>query len=343
MLTERQLFILEAIIRSYTEDGQPIGSKRLEQQLPIHASSATIRNEMAYLEKQGLIAKEHSSSGRIPTERGYRYYVDHIMKPSKLDLTAVQNIRQSFNSEFQKVDEIVATSAQILSDLTQYTAISLKPEATDIRLEGFRMVPLGDQQIMVILVTSDGRVESQMYAIPSGIRGEELEAVTRVINDKVVGLSLNQVIAKLHESLPLILRYLHQADGFMDAFGQIVNKAVERQVYVSGKTNLLSFTPWASPEQIKALYTLIDQSNNLNSLLDAGSKGISIKMGSELPDRLLSHYSLVSAAYDDGNNGQGIIAILGPNNMPYSKMIGLIDVFRDEMTKRIFAYYRHLH
>ena len=194
MLTERQLLILEAIIRDYTNEGQPIGSKRLEQQLPIHASSATIRNEMAALEKLSLIAKEHSSSGRIPSERGYRYYVDHIMKPAKIDRDAVQNIRQSFGNEFQKVDEIVATSARILSDLTQYTAISLKPEAADIRLEGFRMVPIGDRQVMVILVTSDGTVESQMYNLPAGIHGDELESVIRVINDKVVGLSLNQVV-----------------------------------------------------------------------------------------------------------------------------------------------------
>lgn len=152
--------------------------------------------------KLGLIAKEHSSSGRIPSERGYRYYVDHIMKPAKIDRGAVQNIRQSFGNEFQKVDEIIATSARILSDLTQYTAISLKPESADIRLEGFRMVPIGDRQVMVILVTSDGTVESQMYNLPAGINGDELESVIRVINDKVVGLSLNQVVAKLHECLP---------------------------------------------------------------------------------------------------------------------------------------------
>ena len=342
MLTERQLLILKAIIRDYTNKGQPIGSKRLEQQLPIHASSATIRNEMAALEKLGLIAKEHSSSGRIPSERGYRYYVDHIMKPAKIDRGAVQNIRQSFGNEFQKVDEIVATSARILSDLTQYTAISLKPESADIRLEGFRMVPIGDRQVMVILVTSDGTVESQMYNLPAGIHGDELESVIRVINDKVVGLSLNQVVAKLHECLPLITKYLHKPDGFMDAFGSILDKAVKKQVYVSGKTNLLSFAHWEDPEQIKALYSLIDQSANLGMLLENRDGDVSVKLGSELSDALLSHYSLVSAAYDDGNNGQGIIAILGPTNMPYSKVIGLLDAFRDELTQRIFDYYQHL-
>ena len=129
MLTERQLLILEAVIRNYTEAGQPIGSKTLQQQLPVHVSSATIRNEMAVLEQQGYIAKEHSSSGRIPSLKGYRYYVDNLMKPSKLDRNALYDIRNSFGNEFQKIDEILATSAKILSDLTSYTAISLKPEA----------------------------------------------------------------------------------------------------------------------------------------------------------------------------------------------------------------------
>ena len=124
----------------------------------------------------------------------------------------------------------------------------------------------------------------------------------------------------MHECLPLITKYLHKPDGFMDAFGSILDKAVKKQVYVSGKTNLLSFAHWEDPEQVKALDSLIDQS----------------------ADALLSHYSLVSAAYDDGNNGQGIIAILGPTNMPYSKVIGLLDAFRDELTQRIFDYYQHL-
>ena len=193
VLTERQLLILEAVIRNYTEAGQPIGSKTLQQQLPVHVSSATIRNEMAVLEQQGYIAKEHSSSGRIPSLKGYRYYVDNLMKPSKLDRNALYDIRNSFGNEFQKIDEILATSAKILSDLTSYTAISLKPEAKDLRLEGFRLVELGNQQVMVILVTSDGTVESQTFTMPSGISGSELEAVIRLINDKVVGLPLRQV------------------------------------------------------------------------------------------------------------------------------------------------------
>ena len=120
VLTERQLLILETIIKDYTDVGQPIGSKTLQEQLPVHVSSATIRNEMAALEKAGLIRKEHSSSGRVPSIKGYRYYVDNILTPAQVDQQALADIRSSFQGDFSKVDEIVAASANILSDLTNY-------------------------------------------------------------------------------------------------------------------------------------------------------------------------------------------------------------------------------
>ena len=179
MLTDRQLSILKAIIQNYTDVGQPIGSKKLQEQLPIHVSSATIRNEMAALERQGLIMKQHSSSGRIPSLEGYRYYVDNLLEPDKLDRNVVSRIRKSLNYEFAKVDDIVALSAQLLSQMTNYVAISLKPGSNDVVVEGFRLVPLGNQQVMVLLVTSDGSVENQIFSIPENIHGDQLEAVIR--------------------------------------------------------------------------------------------------------------------------------------------------------------------
>lgn len=340
VLTDRQLLILEAIIRDYTEIGQPIGSKALQEQLPIHVSSATIRNEMAVLEHQGYITKEHSSSGRVPSLKGYRYYVDNIVKPAKLDKQSLKSIRNSFGNEFLKVDEIVATSAKILSDLTSYTAIMLKPDSTDLRLEGFRMVPIGHQQVMVILVASDGTVESQIFNIPPEISGDELEAVMRLINDQVVGLPLNQVITKLHATLPLLTRYLQQPAGFLDVFGNVLDKAVKEQVYVSGRMNLLNFAHDNNVEQLKSLYSLVNQVPNISDLVD-NDKGISVRFGDELTNKLLLDYSLVSATYDDGHNGQGLIAILGPTNMPYAKMIGLLGAFRKELTARLIDYYQN--
>lgn len=342
MLTKRQLLILEAIIRDYTSAGQPIGSKTLQNQLPVHVSSATIRNEMATLEKLGYLIKEHSSSGRYPSLKGYRFYVDHLVKPEKINKEDIQGIRASFGSEFQKVDEIVATSARVLSEITNYTAISLKPDSKEVRLEGFRMVPFGEQQVMVILVTSDGSVESQIFSLPEGITGEILEPVIRIINDQVVGYPLSQIADRLQESIVLLTKYLRQPEGFLDVFGRALDKSLQSQFYVGGKMNLLNFIDSDNVDQVKALYSLVDHSQDISALLgDVGPNDITVKFGNELQNQP-GNYSLISAHYNIENHGQGIIALLGPTNMPYSKLIGLLGVFRQELTQRLIDYYRNL-
>ncbi|MGX5377451.1 heat-inducible transcriptional repressor HrcA [Ligilactobacillus sp. LYQ135] len=338
MLTDRQLAILEAIIQDYTNIGQPVGSKKLQEQLPIHVSSATIRNEMAALEHAGYIMKQHSSSGRVPSLRGYRYYVDNLLKPVKVDQQMIKNIRHELSNEFSKVDDIVALSARLLSQMTNYVAISLKPESSDVVIEGFRAVPLRNRQIMILLVTSDGSVQSQKFTIPADIHGDDLESVIRIINDEIVGLQLNQVNDKLVEILPSILNHLHQSSGFMKTVGDILDKALHEHVYVSGKRNLLNFASDDNLEQVKSLYSLVDHSINLDELIQKSDQDVAVTIKDSSQGNALD-YSLVSATYDDGNHGHGLIAILGPTNMPYSKMIGMMDTFRDELSKRLTNYY----
>jgi heat-inducible transcriptional repressor len=341
MLTERQLLILEAIVQDYADVGRPVGSKSLERQLPVHVSSATIRNEMAVLEKMGFLLKEHSSSGRIPSLKGYRYYVNNLVKPSIVDPRLVDNVRHSLNEQFFKVDQLVAAAARILSEMTNYTAITFKPTAKTTKLQGFKIMPLGNQQVMVMLVTNDGEVESQLFNLPRQISGEELEAVVRVINDQIVGLPLDEVVAKLKESVPLLVHYIHHPTGFLNIFGGILDKAVSDQFYIGGKLNLLNFVEDGNIEQIKSLYSMIDRSADVNSLVETSDsqQTIHVKLGDEMDDRSLQNYSLISATYDVAQHGQGLIAILGPTNMPYAKIIGLLEVFRDELARKMLDYY----
>lgn len=340
MLTDRQLSILKAIIRNYTDIGQPIGSKKLQEQLPIHVSSATIRNEMAVLERQGYLMKQHSSSGRIPSLRGYRYYVDNLLKPDKVDENVINNIRKSFNNEFSKVDDIVALSARLLSQMTNYVAFSLKPKSRDVRIEGFRLIPLHNHQVVGVLVTNDGSVQNQTFTIPDGIHGDGLEAVIRIINDEIVGLPLNEVNDKLIEILPKITNYVQQSYGLIKTFSQILDQALREHVYVSGKSNLLDFANDDNLEQVKSLYSLFDCSVDLSKLIERTGSDVEVTINDNDEDDSLD-YSLVSATYDDGNHGHGLIAILGPTNMPYSKMIGMMDTFRDELSRRLINYYQN--
>ena len=183
MLTKRQNDILRLIIQHYTSSGVPVGSKTLMSE-GVKASSATIRNDMKALEDEGLLS---SSSGRIPSALGYRYYVDHLLKPARVAEDDLLLIRQSLGREFHEINEIIKQSAEILSELTSYTTFSLGPEIKDRRLTGFRIVPLNNRQIIAIVVTDMGNVESQVFTLPEYMGSQELEKMVQIVNDRLVG------------------------------------------------------------------------------------------------------------------------------------------------------------
>ncbi|KRK98184.1 heat-inducible transcription repressor [Secundilactobacillus odoratitofui DSM 19909 = JCM 15043] len=341
-LTDRQKMILKAIVRDYTSSGVPVGSKALATQLPLHVSSATVRNEMAALEELGLITKTHSSSGRIPSVKGYRYYVDHLVQPDPIKANDIDLIKSSLDGQFVKIDEIIETSAKILSNLTSYTAFTLKPELKESRLSGFRLVPLGKRQVMAVLVTDNGDVESQTFNIAPNISGDQLEAVVRLINDQLVGQPLNSVLQALQTEIPLqVGQYLQRPDGFLKIFGDVLTKAAQERFYVGGRLNLLNFSDSSDVDELKSLYTLMDRTDDMASVLGQPSDHIQVKIGSEITNDILKDYSLITATYEVGDHGKGVIALLGPTRMPYSRMIGLVGAFRQELAQRLIDYYRY--
>ena len=345
MLTQRQKQILQAIVRQYTATGQPVGSKLLADKLPIKASSATIRNEMAVLEREGFVKKEHSSSGRVPSKQGYRYYVDHLLDPAAVTDSDLMVIQNSLGADFHKIDEIVSHSADILSALTSYTAFTLKPEQKDVHLSGFRLVPLGNQKVIAILVTDSGEVESQSFTLPKNLDTQALEAVVRLINDQLVGLPLVTVVKHLQTDIPLkVSQYLHIPDGFLQIFDSVLGQAAREKYFVGGRLNILGYSDRQNTQALRALYGLLDQSDNLSSIIDSDSPndGVNVKIGSEIADnQVLNDYSLITATYDVNQYGKGIIAVLGPTRMPYSRTIGLVDAFRRELAKRLLDYYHN--
>uniref|UniRef100_UPI00403FBA13 heat-inducible transcriptional repressor HrcA n=1 Tax=Candidatus Enterococcus willemsii TaxID=1857215 RepID=UPI00403FBA13 len=342
MLTERQETILRLIIQNYTNLGQPVGSKKLMED-GVEASSATIRNEMKNLEDAGLLSKTHSSSGRVPSITGYRYYVDHLLKPSQVDKEEIEIIRQSFGREFHEINEIIQQSANILSTLTSYTTLSLGPDVKDRKLTGFRMIPLNNRQVIAIIVTDKGNVESQVFTIPKYLNSEDLEKMVRIINDKLIGEPLLTVYHRLRTEIPMNLhKYFQTTDGVLDLFEEMLNHIFEDKIFVGGRMNLLNFEQNQNVEQFRSMYSFMKNTDNLNQLLAPRDGAIQIRIGSELGDELLNNMSMIQASYDIEGHGKGTIALLGPTSMPYSKMFGLMDVFRKELALTLADYYRTL-
>lgn len=344
MLTERQELILKTIIQDFTNTHEPVGSKTVMNQLPIKVSSATIRNEMAVLEDKGLIEKTHSSSGRIPSTEGYRYYLDNLVQPLQLPEEMYHEIGYQFDQPFNQVDEIVREAAKILSDLTDYTAFAEGPEAKDVMVTGFRIVPLAPRQVMAILVTSDGGVKNQVYTLPRHISGEEIEQAVRLINDQLVGRNLKDINKDTFAQLSSNNVVGKNLPEFLELLESVIKDAASEQMYVDGQLNLLNNAENSDLQEIKSLYELINSNHLAGELIDLSDSQkekypVHVRLGSELQNDLLKDFSLVTAEYSVGNYGRGTIAILGPRNMPYSEMIGLMEYFRQELARKLLDYY----
>lgn len=186
MLTERQLLILKAIVDDYVTNAEPVGSRSVSKRKDMSFSPATIRNEMSDLEELGFLEKPHSSAGRIPSQKGYRYYVDHLLSPSKLSKDDVFNIQSKLTNRYNEIEQVIQESAKVLSNLTSYTSIVIGPELFESTLRQVQLIPISNNQAVVIIVTDTGHVENQTVHFPGKLDGAELEKVVNILNESTL-------------------------------------------------------------------------------------------------------------------------------------------------------------
>lgn len=340
MLTKRQLIILDALIRLNTSTGNPIGSKTIMNNTDIKASSATIRNELSELEKMGFIKKTHSSSGRIPSLKGYRFYIDHLMKPQEVTQDTLNSINAVLGTHVQQMDDIMHQSAQLLSELTQYTAIVLGPKAETSRLTGFKLLSLNANHVMAIIQTDKGTIENKVFRMPKNINESDLVKVTNIFNQHLVGHTLIEVVQKLQRDIPLLIRkYASNATEMFLSIESVFKESTESRHHISGKLNIIDFSENIDTKKLKSLYTMLDNSGDLYSLIDQINDGFVVKIGDEINHNLLNEFSLITTTYSVSNYGKGAIAILGPTSMAYGETFGVLDVFRKQLTRTLLEYY----
>lgn len=343
MLTQRQLLILYKIIEHFTVSGDPVSSKTLVDEGTIEASSATIRNEMSVLEEMDYIEKVHSSSGRIPSVQGYRFYVDNLLRPKNVRKNEKVKIKDMMDSHIFQMSDVFYQSAELLSELTNYTAIVLGPQSKMNTLTGFRIVPLNDKQMMIVLQLDNYEVQNMLFKIPSGLRMEHIKQVTDFMNKNLVGESLTTVYYALQNDLPKMFeKYLAMNWNVTDMLEHTLLRTRDDQMFVSGKMNLLEFTENMDIRQVKALYNLLDNEGNLFSLfnsLNNERETIDIRIGNELENQLFESFSLMTVPYLDDRFGGGFIAVLGPTNMTYDSTLGVIQLLRSELLDKLEDFY----
>lgn len=340
MLTERQLLIFQVIIDDFIETAHPVGSSAISKKDNITVSAATVRNVMAELEEMGFLEKTHTSSGRVPSEKGYRYYVDHLITPTaeKIQTDIIGHLIQDGFFEFE---QIVQMSAQVLSDLTNYTSIILGPEIYETKLRQLQIVSLTPRTAVAILVTNTGYVEHRAFTIPESIKPNELEKMANILNEQLQGVSIAELAAELNsELLNMMKKYIRNVDKVFQFFKEALYYEQPIKLYIGGKSNILMQPEFNDVDKIRSFYAMIENEEEIVNLLKDKHDGIQVTIGHENEVDAIKDFSLITSPYELVDNHLGTIALLGPTRMEYKKVIRILNTLADEMTDAFDIWYK---
>lgn len=341
MLTERQQRILAVVVESFIQHAEPVGSRSIAKRTDINYSAATVRNDMADLEELGFLKQPHTSSGRVPTTQGYRYYVDYLLKPHELDLEDVATIQEYFAEKMNELEQVFQQTASIISQLTNYTSIVLGPEVFRDTLKHLQIIPLSDRQAVAIMVTHTGHVEKRSITVPERTMLNELEKLVNLLNDKLVGVPLYRIRSKMYSEISRELsRHTEQYEAMLHIVDQILNTDEHDRIYVSGTTNLMNQPEFHDVRKVKLIFDLFEDQDVMVRLFDPEESGVRVSIGQENELEAVSNCSIITSSFNIGGQQVGSIGILGPTRMNYSKLIGLIDYISQDFTRIIHRLYQ---
>ncbi len=328
-LNERSRTILEAIIEDYIDSAEPVGSRAVTRRHHLGLSPATVRNVMADLEELGYIMAPHTSAGRIPTEKGFRYYVDALLQVRELSLQDQRWIDQQYRLKGRRPEELLREAGKLLSSISRYTGIVAAPRLHATVFRHIEFIRLSQGRILAVFVTEAGLVQNKIIETAEMLSQGELEQMTNYLNRTLGGLTIQQAKARILEEMAqekaLYDRLLQQALRFSREVFQ--EDAAAQEVYIEGASQIFEQPEFADLERMKRLFRAFEQKGQLIELLDKcqRAQGVQIFIGSESDYREIEGCSLVTASYSSGSGTLGTLGVIGPMRMPYSLVIPIVD------------------
>ncbi len=325
-LNERKLNILKAVIDDYIMTGLPIGSRTISRKHGIELSSATIRNEMADLEELGYLEQPHTSAGRVPSNKAYRFYVDRLMNVAKLNTDEAKRIRSYFENRVSEIEQVMERVAQVLSDTTHHISMVLKPQLKKSQMRRIQIVRITDKKAILLIVTSAGLVKDTMISIPEGTQPDCLEMISNMLTDKLTGKTLEEA----EQDLASCIHDHAQANAkFVSDVLQVIENSVEPQgergILLSGTQNIIDFPEYMSLEKAKSLVSLLETKDMLYEMMKKATQlEFSITIGKENEAEELFDMSVVTATYKIGGRALGSFGIIGPTRMDYAKIVSIL-------------------
>lgn len=330
-MESRQEALLKEIVENYIKSAKPIGSKSLCKKFK--CSSATIRNEMAVLESLGYIEKNHISSGRVPSQAGYRYYVENLMKPKELNGEEMLKLQTVFSNQSLEISDAIAKCVDIISDITNYTSVILGSSSKDNALKQVSVIPLNDNKIVALVCTDKGIVENKQFTLPPNTVIEEIVKTAEIINKMLVGTPIAEVSQRLEfEIKPIIAKKIRQYEQVYNIFYNAFNDFTKNtsNVHLSGTTNLLKQPEYEDVNDVKRIVSKFED-EQLVRKIETQDDGISIFIGDE--NAFDKDVTIVKTKYHI-NGEEGTIAVVGPKRMEYAKVVGLLKYISENLNDK---------
>lgn len=329
-MNERQSALLKEIVESYVNDAKPVGSKALAPKL--RCSSATVRNEMSALEELGYLEKTHTSSGRIPSKDGYKYYVDNLMKPKELNGEEMLKLQTIFSNNELVLSDAIKECMAIISEITNYTSIVLGKESETNTLKQLNIIPIDDAKVVALLVVSNGHVENKQVIVPEGIDIREVVRTSEIINKHLIGTPIIDVPAKMEfEIKPRIAEIIKGYESVYSMFQNVFNDFAERngEVFYGGRTNMLKQPEFESVDKVKSIMEKLEDYEIVKKI-ESDETGVNIYIGEE--NEIDKDVTVVKMNYN-ANGESGTIAIIGPTRMEYDKVVTLLEFLKNQIER----------
>ena len=333
-LDERKTKILQAIIRNYLETGEPVGSRTISKYTDLNLSSATIRNEMADLEEMGYILQPHTSAGRIPSDKGYRFYVDALMAEKERE---VVEMKEMLVERQDKMETLLKQMAKILAQNTQYATMISAPRSHGNKVKFIQLSRVDDNQILAVIVVEGNVIKNNILSVDGGLTDETLLKLNILLNTNLNGLSLDEI------NLGMIAGLKAQAGIHSDIVSEVIDAVAEAiradedlEIYTSGANNIFRYPELADYERASELINTFEEKQQLHELVvdtlaDEKNTGIQVYIGNETPVQSMKDCSVVTATYELGDGMRGTIGIIGPKRMDYDKVVGTLRTLQNQL------------
>lgn len=334
-LNERKVRILQAIINDYIGTAEPVGSRTISKKYDLGVSSATIRNEMSDLEDLGLLEQPHASAGRIPSDKGYRVYVDQFLETTDLKQDQFAALQQLLHVKVTEIDVLMKQAANLISQMTSYTTMISTPQMSKSKIKHLQLVPIDSFSLLLVLVTHENIVNNKLIRFTDSLQSDMIVQISNKISKKIEGLTLEQI------HLPLILEIQKELGVYeavlppvLKAISEIIQTIDKQKIFMGGTTKLLQYPEFHDLEKARNILNVFEDDGYMNRVLEMDTeKDLQIVIGKENQDQLLQECSIIKATYMIDEQIVGTIGLIGPTRMEYSKAIAVVE----SMTKDLSA------